>query len=219
MTDTLAEKPSHKEAKASAKAEKAHAKALRPWYRKKRSIAGLGVAAILGIIAISGGGGSDDAGSGTTSVASEAATGTTPTESSARLFPGRADAQKEDQEREIGGEVRLSGYTTAVTGAAYQAELSMFEDEGYLVADVTVANRDQDAQSYNTFDWKLQTPSGQVVDPTFGSVDQLGSGDLVSGGQVAGKVLFEVGSEKGDFYVIYKPDPFDAARGIWKVTL
>jgi hypothetical protein len=35
---------------------------------------------------------------------------------------------------------------------------------------------------------------------------------------VAGKVVFEIGSELGDFFVIYKPDPFDAARGVWKVT-
>ncbi len=24
---------------------------------------------------------------------------------------------------------------------------------------------------------------------------------------------------KGNYYLIYKPDPYDAARGIWKVTV
>lgn len=42
--------------------------------------------------------------------------------------------------------------------------------------------------------------------------------NIVKGGKVSGKVVFEVGATKGDFYVIYKPDPFDAARGIWKTT-
>ena len=38
-------------------------------------------------------------------------------------------------------------------------------------------------------------------------------------GTVSGKVVFEVGSTKGDFFIIYKPDAFDAARGLWKVTV
>jgi hypothetical protein len=45
-------------------------------------------------------------------------------------------------------------------------------------------------------------------------------GDLAAnGGQVAGKVIWEVGTTKGDYYVIYDPsDPGDD-RGVWKVTI
>jgi hypothetical protein len=85
------------------------------------------------------------------------------------------------------------------------------------VADVTIANRDDRAQAYNLFDWKLQTPAGQVIDPTFNTDNgMLGSGDLVKGGSVTGTTTFKVGGEKGEFYIIYKPDSFDSAPGIWK---
>jgi hypothetical protein len=43
--------------------------------------------------------------------------------------------------------------------------------------------------------------------------------DLVSGGTATGTVSFDIGDETGDFYPIYKPDAFDAARGIWKATV
>jgi hypothetical protein len=150
-----------------------------------------------------------------------ATTATTVKESkNPRLFAGRLDAQKEDQERNIGGSVELSGYTSTVSAAKFQQTLSMIEEDGYIVADVTVLNRDKKAQSYNLFDWKLQTPSGQVIDPGFSSIQgTLSSGDLITGGTVSGKVVFETGAQKGDFYIIYKPDAFDSARGIWKVTV
>lgn len=88
-----------------------------------------------------------------------------------------------------------------------------------MSAEVTIENRDDKAQPYNTFDWKLQTPNGQVIDPSITSGQTLGSGDLVNGGKTSGTVVFEVGATKGDFFIIYKPDAFDAARGIWKVTV
>lgn len=131
----------------------------------------------------------------------------------------RADRQREDQEVAIGQSVRVSGYTATVTRATFQQALSDFEDGGYLVADVTVTNRDDRSQPYNTFDWNLQTPQGQVIDPTFTSQDQLGAGDLVEGGTVSGKVVWQIGAAKGQFFVVYKPDPFDAARGIWPVSV
>jgi hypothetical protein len=132
----------------------------------------------------------------------------------------RPDAQSEDQQVALGQSVRLSGYTTTVTSASFQPQVSSFETAGYLVADATIENRDNSAQHYNYFDFKLQTPSGQVIDPTFSTMDGLlQSGDLVEGGRVSGKIVWEVGDAKGDFFVIYKPDAFDAARGIWKVTI
>lgn len=202
-----------KEAKAQAKAAKAHAKAIRPWYKKKRYI-GLIAIAVIVIISVASGGGSDDK---TSPTATDKGT-TTTAASNDVLFPGRADAQKEDQERNIGDSAKLSGYTATVTAAGFQQSVSDFEDAGYITIDVTIANRDKKAQPYNVFDWKLQTPGGQVIDPGLTLADQLGSGDLVGGGSVSGKVVFEVGAVKGDYFIIYKPDAFDAARGIWKVT-
>lgn len=142
-----------------------------------------------------------------------------PTTAEAKLFPGRPDSQKDDREREIGKAVEFSGYTTTVTAAGFRQSFDDFQTDGYLVADVTIENRDTRAQPYNTYDWRLQTPTGQVIDPGFVVMDgALSSGDLVQGGKVSGKVPFEVGSVKGDYYLIYKPD-FGSTRGIWKVTL
>ncbi len=133
--------------------------------------------------------------------------------------PDRPDAQEEDQQAQLGGSVQLAGYTATVNSAEYRAQISDFETDGYLVANVTIENRDDRSQSYNTFDWKLQTPNGQVIDPTFVTEEQLGSGDLVEGGSVSGDVVWEVGDVKGRYFLIYKPDPFNAARGIWGVTI
>jgi len=134
--------------------------------------------------------------------------------------PSNPDTEREDQNVAIGDTVELSGYTTAVKSANFQGAISEFEEDGYLVADVAIANRDDEAQPFNYFDFKLQTPGGQVIDPTFASTDGLlQSGDLIKGGSVTGKVIWEVGAAKGDYFVIYKPDAFNAARGLWKVTI
>ena len=134
--------------------------------------------------------------------------------------PSNPDAQEEDQNVEIGESVELSGYTTTVESAQFTEQLSELETEGYLIADVHVFNRDDEAQPYNLLDWRLQTPNGQILDPTFTSADgALSAGELIKGGNVRGKVIFEIGAATGEFFLIYKPDPFDAARGLWKVTL
>jgi hypothetical protein len=179
-------------------------------FKKKRFVLPLVVVALLFIAAALGGG--DEASDTARDAVRDAQTPDT-------VASDRADRQREDQEVAVGGSVRLSGYTATVVAAMFQPTLSEFEEQGYLVADVSVENRDDEAQPYNTFDWKLQTPNGQVIDPTFTSANQLGSGDLVKGGTVSGRVVWEIGATKGDFFVIYKPDVFDAARGIWKVTL
>jgi hypothetical protein len=196
--------------KADAAAEKARTKAMRPWYKKKRFIVPLAVVVIAIIAAAAGGG--DKASDTAKDVVRDAQTSDT-------VGTDRADRQREDQEVPIGQSVRVSGYTATVTAATFRPTISQFESDGYLVADVTVANRDDRAQPYNVFHWKLQTPGGQVIDPTFTSEKQLGSGDLVQGGTASGKVVWEIGAAKGQFVIIYKPDPFDAARGIWKVTV
>lgn len=58
----------HRSAKADAKAAKAREKAMRPWFKKKRFILPLILIAVIGLISVASGGGSDD----TTDVASNA---------------------------------------------------------------------------------------------------------------------------------------------------
>ncbi len=145
------------------------------------------------------------------------------TQAPAGLFAGRPDAQREDQERNTGESAAIDGLEGTVKTASFQQSLSDFEDAGYLVADVAYANHSGGTKPYNILDWKLQRPNGTVENTwQSGSAfagEQIGSGDLVSGGNLDGKVIFKVGDQKGDFYVIWKPGAFDAARGVWKVTL
>lgn len=209
-----------REAKAQAKAEKAHNKAMRPWFKKKRFIIPLGVVLLIVIIAATGGGTDEDtdtaAGNGAETADQASGESEAPENGDTRntdLYPDRPDQQSEDHEAQLGSPVRLAGYTATVHGASLQTTPL---DDQIAVIDVTVENRDDSAQSYNTFDWKIQTPNGQVLDPTFIG-DNLGSGDLVGGGSVDGQVSFEVGP--GTYYVVYKPDAFNAARGIWQITV
>lgn len=212
MTDEITE--TTRPTKADKAAAKARAKAERPWYKKKRIIIPLGVGLLIGAVALSGGG-EQGAQQIEEAVQSEGAEDR-PDEPT----PGRADQQKEDQEVAIGETARVAGYEATVTSAEFQPELNDFETDGYIVANVRIVNTDDKAQPYNYFDWRVQTPNGQVIDPTFSTIDgQLDSGDLVQGGNVTGKVVFEVGETKGDFFLIYKPNAFDAARGLWKVTV
>ncbi len=142
--------------------------------------------------------------------------------SDGRLYLNRPDSQKEDKERRIGQPVELSGFTATPSAPTFKQSLSMFEEDGYVIIDVGLLNRDKKTQSYGSGDWKLQTPNGQVLDVNFvSSVEPTFEvfGDLINGGRVAGKIVFEVGPQKGDFYLIYKPDAFDSARGIWQVKL
>lgn len=207
-----------KVAKADVAAEKARAKAMRPWYKKKRFLLPLALVLIVVIAAIAGGGGDDSSEVATDSPKTSSDSGGSSKEGNT-LFPGRPDAKKADIERNIGESAELSGYTVTVTKAGFQGEVSEFEKDGYLVADVTILNRDDKAQSYNVFEWKLITPAGQIIDPTFTSAKQLGSGDLAKGGTVSGQIVWEVGTQKGDFYVVYDPSDFGDERGVWKATV
>jgi hypothetical protein len=129
---------------------------------------------------------------------------------------GRAD----DRYVKIGDSVELSGYTTKVEKAGYQQRLGDIIEEGYLYASVDVLNRDDASQSVSIFDWKLQTPSGELLDPySTNNEEQLQDNMLVEGGRAQGKVIFLIGDRTGDFFLIYKPDPLTKTRGIWKVTI
>jgi len=198
-----------REAKAQAKAAKAYAKAQRPFYKKKRFIIPAALVVLIIILVAANGGSSNN---------NSVSPGTS---ASAKLYPNRPDAQDKDHEAAIGSGADLRGRTATVTAATFQPSVSQFENDGYIVADVTILNRNSDAQPYNIFDWRVQTPNGQVLDPAIVTTPgQLGSGDLVGKGTVSGKVVFKVGADThGTFYVIYKPDAFASDRGIWGLTV
>jgi hypothetical protein len=193
---------------------------MRPWYRKKRIMIPLVLAVIIGIAAVSSGGDDGDDMASNGGDDSEESQDENPNSSEDDIFPDRPDEKDGDKEREIGGAADLSGYTVTVTAAARQQQFNAFENEGYLVAEATLLNRDNSAQSYNTFDWKLITPSGTIIDPCFCGTEQLGSGDLAAGGTVSGSLIWEIGDAAGDYYIIFDPEDIgDGNRGVWKVSI
>jgi hypothetical protein len=144
-------------------------------------------------------------------------------ENSGKLFgKARVDRQDEDQERSWGEIVHIAGFSTTVASAGFVESTGQFEDAGYVKLSVKSCNRNDDAQGAGALDWRLQTPTGQVLDPTIivqAPTLSYVPVDLVKGGEVAGDVYFESGGLTGDFYAIYKPDPLDESRGIWKVPI
>jgi hypothetical protein len=184
---------------------------------------GLGAIVVLVILAaVLGGGGdsTDDA----TNVESNAP-GTTATESTdaapaataAPKSSGKCGADYPDKQKNDqcpGQSIDISGYTTTISGMT-KVSKDAFGDP-LLCVDVSITNRDKASQPYNEYNFSLQTPGGDVQDPTMHTQEpKLGSGTLVNGGSKAGKVCFENPGETGKYIVIWKPDAFNDDRGLW----
>ncbi|MDP1792575.1 MAG: DUF4352 domain-containing protein [Acidimicrobiales bacterium] len=213
----------YKDAKAQAKASKAQAKAMRPWFKKKRFILG-GLLAIIVIAAAAGGGGDDtdgtDVAANNTDVTNAPIGAETEATTAATAAPVKANypgQQNKDHVAGADGTVEFTGFTTTVKNIRRQASDNQFLDDE-ICADVTMLNRDTKAQDYSEFDFKLQTPSGNVKSYELTN-STLDSGQLVNGGTKSGTVCFTDPEESGQYIVIWKPDPFNADRGIWLVNL
>ncbi|MCZ7525315.1 MAG: DUF4352 domain-containing protein [Acidimicrobiia bacterium] len=135
------------------------------------------------------------------------------------LYPGRPGSQAEDQERAVGEPVRLAGYTATVRASSLLPTFVPAEDRTWVRVDVSLLNRDDRKQAYHPWQWQLQTPSGVVHNPRAYLGPMLGSGELLPGSSVEGAVYFEIGAERGDCYVLFKPELLDAARGVWRIVV
>ncbi len=150
-----------------------------------------------------------------------ASNGTSKNETKQYRFADRADKQDKDTEVLPNEVATISGVKMTVIKTNYTTNLSSFETAAtgktYLVADVTIENTSNKTQPYNTLDFRVQTAGGQVLDGTFGTLQNaLNSGDLVAGGKVSGQVLFELPEEVGHQYIIWKPS-FNSERAIVQV--
>ena len=127
------------------------------------------------------------------------------------LYPDRANQYREDQERPIGGSVKVGGYTATVTDA------HLDEDGTTIEVDVQITNRDNAPQRTDPSHWTLVNTRNQTLDA---KTTTYRSGDLAEGEMVEGSVLFTIDpGETGELYIQYKPEILDAARGIWQMTL
>lgn len=206
-----------------------------PWYRRPWVLGGAAalVLLLLAFAVVRGGGDAAETGSrGDGSGRDAGATGTGPADGTGAageedgggtgrptLFPARPDRAEQDLEREVGDGAQLAGYTTTVLDTEFRRSISPLETVGYLVVEVRIVNRRDEDQPYNLYDWQLVREDGSTIDPALTTGKNLGSGVLEPGESVTGDVVFEVGDERGDLYIVYKPDLFDAARGIWMTSL
>jgi len=104
-----------------------------------------------------------------------------------------------------------------VTVTNPRQERESFLGPKYCV-DAAYQNVDSRTRRFSYTDWKLQLPNGVVDDAGFNTrQDALGSTDLIAGGNVKGSVCFDDQGTAGQYVLIWKPDLFDAARGIWLI--
>jgi hypothetical protein len=130
------------------------------------------------------------------------------------LYPDRDDRQPDDHEARPGDGVRIAGYTATVR-SAFVHELVLDDQLGIAVE---IRNRDERTQPFGPLDWKIQTRDGSTVTPTQNERDDaLGTGELDQGEAVEGTLLFEL--EPGTYYVLYRPDLFNQARGVWEIEV
>lgn len=187
------------------------------WYARKRFLLALGLALIAAAAAVAILGDLDGP--------------------EARLFPDRPDTQPQDQERRIGESATIDGLRATVmeVGVEDPRSLGTTGPGGKgetLVVRVTVENiSGQPREVFNaekSLGWRIQVPDGRVQEQRFyllpGEQEGLtrpewDNPELAGGGVVQTRVLFNTDNAKGDFYIIWKPNASDAARGVWKVTI
>ena len=126
-------------------------------------------------------------------------------------FPGKLE---DDQAVKPGTEIMLSGWSTTA-GALTKRSDAAFGDQ--LCAPITMTNRDDDSQDYNSYSWKLQSPSGDTKDLGISeSNNKFGNGTLAPNGKKTGTLCWDDPDEKGTHVVLWQPDMFSSeARGAW----
>jgi hypothetical protein len=144
--------------KAEAKADKAYAKAMRPWYKKKRYMIPLAVVALFAIIGALGGGGDDNttaqpsgSGSATSSATNETEPKSTPspegedkatpTEESSPEPEPKPKAMgvkagkilKEFEENEARADAKYKDKTLRVTGEVAKVDTEFLDEDQYVI--------------------------------------------------------------------------------------
>ncbi|SDD32971.1 DUF4190 domain-containing protein [Auraticoccus monumenti] len=129
----------------------------------------------------------------------------------AEQFPGQT---ADDVVVEAGQPVNVAGAT--VTSAPLEEESDDTGSE-YLCTVVDYVNDSDEQLSYNSFDWQLQNPQGNIVMSAFTiRDDQLESGELAPGGEVSGEVCFDATGDSGQHVVLTQPFiSLSNDRGAW----
>jgi hypothetical protein len=135
-----------------------------------------------------------------------------PAADSGPSFPGK---QAKDTAANAGDSVAIDGVTTTTTPLF---DTSQFGAD-YVCTAVTIRNDSNQSKSFNTWDWKLQDPSGMARNSSFiGSDHQLSFGEVAAGGgTTAGDICFDnPQGSPGTFVVLFDPAfNFSSDRVAW----
>ena len=187
----------------------------RNWFVRHKILTSI-LAVIVLVIIGSALGSSKDSKNGSTATG-----GSSNSQAKTYRFNERADKQTKDVEIVAGESGTVDGRKLTVVSVERKASLGAYQDAPsgkiYVVASVTIENTSDKTQTYNVFDFRIQTASGQVIDPTIMGDNSLNSGDLVKGGKVSGNVTFEAPVETASQYIIYKPNSAISDRVIVEV--
>ena len=89
-----------------------------------------------------------------------------------------------------------------------------------VCSDVTIVNNSSDQESYNSLDWKLQNPEGQILTAWPSGNKDLGSGALKpGGGKVSGQVCADDPGGKGEWATLYQPGLGSGEVARWRSKL
>lgn len=158
-----------KEAKAEAKATKAHAKAMRPWYKKKRWIITIGVVVLA--IAGAAGSSSDSGDSGSTSADSSKS----------------ADQdQKDDKAGAVGERLTNAGMTYEVTDASTASSIGDTEfglgskaDGRFVIVELELTNKKNDTKTFSEAAAKIVTSDGKEYEASSDGLMAFGDEGLL----------------------------------------
>jgi hypothetical protein len=172
----------------------------RRWYRRKRYVVPLG----LVVVAIALG-------------AADGRRGAEPASPSARTcavpYP---DQQPTDVCADSTGAVTLADMQVVARGLRRSQHVLGLE----VCVDVALRNLATGSKDFSAWDFRLQTPRGEVKSYEWTAQSTLRQGVLVAGGTTSGRVCFsDAVDQRGRFVLIYKPSGWSKARGTWLLTV
>ncbi len=178
-----------KNPKAEAKAAKAYAKAVRPWYKKKRWVLSLGF--VLLIVAVASGSSSDTGGAGTT-----AASGGSTKSSGDEATTGK-----------VGEALTNAGTTYEVTNVETATEIGDPDfggaraDGTFVIVDLELTNNKDETKTFTDASAKIETADGNEYETSDKTVLAFGDEglllkDIQPDLTTRGKLAFELPSGK-----------------------
>ncbi len=183
--------------------------------------------ALIGIIF---GGNSDSSdNSSTTNITSEIDSKDTSDDKSAEASTGSANINTEDSSESVEpeesciplGESGTAKGTTITVTKVEKSAGSEFDSpkEGmeYVIVYLKIQNTGEKNISYNPFDYKSMNSKKQIVDQAFSIIDSdtaLSSGELASGGEVEGTLVFEHPKDDPNLVLLYYDNIFNSEASL-----